>query len=101
MLIVWFAFKFVMPKPVDGEPPLMLAVIAYEPAIALPMNADAAATPFASVVPLVAGVLFAKVPLAPLVGAEKFTTTPATGLPLTSVTFARSTLANAELMAAL
>ena len=90
-----------MPKPVDGEPPLMLAVIAYEPALAFAVNADAAATPFASVVAAVAGVLFANVPLAPLAGAEKFTTTPLTGLPLTSVTFAWSTLANAELMVAL
>src|SRR6185369_16317537 len=101
MLIVWFAFRFVIPKPVDVEPPLMLALIAYEPAMALLVNADAAATPFASVVALVAGVLFAKVPLAPLIGAEKFTTTPVTGLPLRSVTFAWSTLANAELMVAI
>ena len=90
-----------MPKAVASEPPFVLAETAYKPAAPFAVNDEAAATPFASVAAVVVVVLLANTPLAPLAGALNVTTTPGTGLPLTSVTFAWSTLANAELMVAL
>jgi hypothetical protein len=71
----------------------MLAEIEYSPAVPLAVNGAAVATPFASVVTVVAVVLLAKAPLAPLAGALKVTTTPLTGLLLRSVTFACSAVA--------
>ena len=71
---------------VVDPPPGMLTVTVYDPAVPFVVNGDDVATPWAFVVAVVVSVPLAKVPLGPLPGALKVTTTPGTGLPWASVT---------------
>ena len=73
--------------------PVALATTLYAPALLLAVNVADVATPLA----LVAAVFTppAKVPLAPLPGGVKVTTTPFTGFPPLSVTVATNGAANA------
>jgi len=78
--------------------PCAEAVMVYAPVIPFAMNAAAVAKPFASVVAVVAAApLSANLPLAPVVGAVKFTTTPLAGDPLL-ITVTTSGIAKAPLI---
>lgn len=82
------AAAFVRLKVAAAAMPLTEAVTLYEPAVALAVNTEAVATPLPFVLAVVVAVLLAKVPLAPLDGAAKVTTTLGTKLPDASLTVA-------------
>ena len=69
--------------------------------MALAVNVEAEARPLPLVVAVVVMVPFANVPLAPLAGAVKVTTTPLSGFPPLSLTSACKFVANAAVTVAL
>ena len=79
--------RFVRTKAAGVATPLAVAVtVKGPPAVPLAENADAVATPAASVKAAVVFVPFANVPLAPVAGAVNSTEMPGTGLLFTSRT---------------
>jgi len=91
--------KLVSEKLAEVDTPATVAVTVYVPAMLSAVNAGAKAIPSAFVAAVVTPP--AKLPLAPLAGAAKVTTTLFTGLPPTSFTVACSAVAKAVLIATL
>jgi hypothetical protein len=93
---------FVRLKLAVVDTPVADAVTVYgPPTVAFAVNVVEVATPLALVVAVVVFVPFAKVPLAPVMGAVNVTVTPLTGVEPLSRTVATSGAANAVLTAAL
>jgi hypothetical protein len=91
--------RFVKEKFAEVAPVVLATTLYGPPAVALAVNVADVATPLAFVVAVFTPP--ANVPLAPLAGGVKVTTTPLTGLFPESVTVATNGAANAVLIAAL
>src|SRR5260370_1137003 len=93
--------RLVSAKFAEVAPGALATTLYGPPAVALAVNVAAVATPLPFVVAVVDAVPFANVPLAPLAGAVKVTTTPLIGLFEASFTVACRGVANAVLTVAL